>query len=78
LGQRIFRSIETLERLEEARILVAYMRSLFDPWKVDALVDTFTPDFRFYDIPEFRGQETLRRFFNARAQRRDHRLGRLV
>ena len=63
--------------IEEARALVKYVESLFNPWNVDALVDGFTPDcvVRFCDIPEFRGQEKLRQFFTARAARqKDYKL----
>jgi nuclear transport factor 2 (NTF2) superfamily protein len=63
--------------LEEARSLVKYVESLFNPWNVDALVDGFTPDcvVRFCDIPEFTGQEVLRKFFIARSQRqKDYKL----
>lgn len=63
--------------MEEARVLVKYVESLFNPWNVDALVDGFTPDcvVRFCDIPEFHGQETLRKFFIARSERqKDYKL----
>ncbi|MEQ8349204.1 MAG: nuclear transport factor 2 family protein [Sneathiellaceae bacterium] len=62
---------------EEARAMVKHVESLFTPWNVDALVDGFTADcvIRFGDLPEFRGQEALRRFFTARsARQRDYRL----
>ena len=65
------------QTIDEARALVKYVESLFQPWNVDALVDGFTPDciVRFCDIPEFRGQETLRKFFEARAGRqKDYKL----
>jgi nuclear transport factor 2 (NTF2) superfamily protein len=57
--------------MEEARMTVKYVESLFNPWNVDALVDGFTPDcvIRFCDLPEFTGQEALRKFFAARSQR---------
>lgn len=57
--------------MEEARVLVKYVESLFNPWNVDALVDGFTSDciVRFCDLPEFRGQEKLHKFFTARSQR---------
>lgn len=53
---------------EEARALVAYVKSLFMPWNVDALVAGFTEDcvVRFGVIPEFRGRDALRKFFEAR------------
>lgn len=62
---------------EEARSLVAYVESLFMPWNVDALVDGFTDDcvVRFGVVPEFRGREALRRFFEARrAKQRGYQL----
>lgn len=51
--------------------MVKYVESLFNPWNVEALVDGFTPDcvIRFCDLPEFHGQEALRKFFTARSQR---------
>lgn len=57
--------------MEEARAMVKYVESLFNPWNVDALVDGFTPDciIRFCDLPEFRGHERLRKFFISRSQR---------
>lgn len=57
--------------MEEARVMVKYVESLFNPWNIDALVDGFTPDcvIRFCDLPEFSGQEALRKFFTARSQR---------
>ncbi|HET6183974.1 MAG TPA: nuclear transport factor 2 family protein [Acetobacteraceae bacterium] len=53
----------------EAREFVAYVESLFMPWNIDALVAGFTEDctVRFGTLPEFRGQDALRRFFEARA-----------
>ena len=63
--------------IEEAHALVKYIESLFQPWNVDALVEGFTEDcvVRFCDIPEFRGRETLRAFFEARASRqKDYKL----
>jgi nuclear transport factor 2 (NTF2) superfamily protein len=62
---------------EEARSLVAYVESLFMPWNVDALVAGFTEDcvVRFGVIPEFRGRDALRKFFEARrAKQRGYRL----
>jgi nuclear transport factor 2 (NTF2) superfamily protein len=57
--------------MEEARVMVKYVESLFNPWNVDALVDGFTPDciIRFCDLPEFKGHGPLRKFFTARTQR---------
>jgi hypothetical protein len=54
--------------VEEARSLVAYVESLFMAWNVDALVAGFTDDcvVRFGVIPEFRGRDALRKFFEAR------------
>lgn len=56
--------------IEEARMMVTYVESLFMPWNVDALVEGFTPDcvVRFGAIDEFRGREALRDFFEARRQ----------
>lgn len=53
---------------EEARSFVAYVESLFMPWNIDALVAGFTDDcvVRFGVIPEFRGHDALRKFFEAR------------
>jgi nuclear transport factor 2 (NTF2) superfamily protein len=62
---------------EAARSLVAYVESLFMPWNVDALVAGFTEDcvVRFGVIPEFRGRDALRRFFEARrAKQKGYRL----
>lgn len=57
--------------IEEARDLVKYVESLFMPWNIDALVDGFTDDcvIRFGTLPEFRGKEALRRFFDARSSK---------
>jgi nuclear transport factor 2 (NTF2) superfamily protein len=63
--------------MEEARTLVKYVESLFNPWNVDALVDGFTPDcvVRFADIPPFTGQEKLRELFTSRSLRqKDYKL----
>jgi hypothetical protein len=63
--------------MEEARSLVAYVESLFMPWNVDALVVGFTEDcvVRFGVIPEFRGHDALRKFFEARrAKQKGYRL----
>ncbi len=53
---------------EEARSFVAYVESLFMPWNIDALVGGFTEDcvVRFGVIPEFRGRDAIRMFFEAR------------
>jgi nuclear transport factor 2 (NTF2) superfamily protein len=62
---------------EEAKALVKYVESLFMPWNIDALVDGFTDDcvVRFGTVPEFRGREALRRFFEARkARQKNYRL----
>jgi len=50
--------------------MVTYVESLFMPWNVGALVDGFTPDcvVRFGTFDEFRGQQALRDFFEARRQ----------
>jgi nuclear transport factor 2 (NTF2) superfamily protein len=56
---------------EEARALVAHVESLFMPWNIDALVAGFTEDcvVRFGAVPEFTGQDALRKFFTARSVR---------
>lgn len=56
---------------EEAKALVKYVASLFMPWNIDALVDGFTDDcvVRFGTVPEFRGRDALRAFFQARSAR---------
>lgn len=62
---------------EEARSFVAYVESLFMPWNIDALVSGFTDDcvVRFGVIPEFRGRDALRKFFEARrAKQKGYRL----
>jgi nuclear transport factor 2 (NTF2) superfamily protein len=62
---------------EEARSFVAHVESLFMPWNIDALVAGFTEDciVRFGVIPEFRGREALRKFFEARrAKQKGYRL----
>jgi nuclear transport factor 2 (NTF2) superfamily protein len=62
---------------EEARLFVAHVESLFMPWNIDALVSGFTEDcvVRFGVIPEFRGREELRTFFEARrAKQKMYRL----
>jgi nuclear transport factor 2 (NTF2) superfamily protein len=62
---------------EEARAFVARVESLFMPWNIDALVAGFTEDciVRFGVIPEFRGREALRKFFDARrAKQKGYRL----
>jgi nuclear transport factor 2 (NTF2) superfamily protein len=63
--------------IEEARSFVAYVESLFMPWNIDALVSGFTEDciVRFGVIPEFRGRDALRKFFEARrAKQKGYRL----
>ena len=62
---------------EEARAFVAHVESLFMPWNIDALVSGFTEDcvVRFGVIPEFRGRDALRKFFEARrAKQKGYRL----
>ena len=62
---------------DEAARLVAHVESLFMPWNVDALVAGFTEDcvVRFGTVPEFRGRDALRAFFEARrARQRDYRV----
>jgi nuclear transport factor 2 (NTF2) superfamily protein len=57
--------------VEEARLFVTHVESLFMPWNVDALVDGFTEDcvVRFGTLPPFRGREVLRTFFASRSVR---------
>jgi len=57
--------------IEEARVLVKHVESLFMPWNVDALADGFTDDciVRFGSVPEFRGREAIRAFFKTRSTR---------
>jgi nuclear transport factor 2 (NTF2) superfamily protein len=52
----------------KARAFVKHVESLFMPWNIDALVDGFTDDciVRFGTVPEFRGRDALRAFFEAR------------
>lgn len=62
---------------EEADALVKHVESLFMPWNIDALVAGFTEDctVRFGTLPEFRGREALRTFFETRrAKQSDYRL----
>jgi len=62
---------------EEARAFVAHVEQLFMPWNIDALVSGFTEDcvVRFGVIPEFRGRDALRKFFEARrAKQKEYRL----
>lgn len=62
---------------DEAAALVSYVESLFMPWNVDALVAGFTEDctVRFGTLPEFRGRDALRKFFEARrAKQKNYRL----
>jgi nuclear transport factor 2 (NTF2) superfamily protein len=62
---------------EEARSFVAHVESLFMPWNIDALVAGFTDDcvVRFGVIPEFKGHDALRKFFEARrARQKGYRL----
>jgi nuclear transport factor 2 (NTF2) superfamily protein len=61
----------------EARAFVKYVEALFMPWNIDALVDGFTDDcvVRFGTVPEFRGRDALRAFFEARkAKQKGYRL----
>ncbi len=62
---------------DEARSFVAHVESLFMPWNIDALVAGFTDNcvVRFGVIPEFRGRDALRKFFEARrAKQKGYRL----
>ena len=64
-------------RIMDAREFVKSVESLFMPWNIDALVDGFTDDciVRFGTVPEFRGREALRAFFEARkAKQKGYRL----
>jgi nuclear transport factor 2 (NTF2) superfamily protein len=63
--------------VEDARLFVQHVESLFMPWNVDALVDGFTEDcvVRFGTLPPFRGREALRSFFaNRSGRQKDYRL----
>ena len=63
--------------VEEARLFVKHVESLFMPWNVDALVDGFTEDcvVRFGTLPPFHGREVLRTFFVSRsARQKNYRL----
>ena len=63
--------------VEEARLFVKHVESLFMPWNVDALVDGFTEDcvVRFGTLPPFRGREVLRAFFaNRSGRQKNYRL----
>ena len=63
--------------VEEARLFVKHVESLFMPWNVDALVDGFTEDcvVRFGTLPAFRGRQVLRTFFtNRSARQKNYRL----
>jgi nuclear transport factor 2 (NTF2) superfamily protein len=59
------------ETVEEARAFVKHVESLFMPWNLDGLADGFTEDciVRFGTMPELRGREAVRRFFEARSRR---------
>jgi nuclear transport factor 2 (NTF2) superfamily protein len=64
-------------RTMDARAFVKTVESLFMPWNIGALVDGFTDDciVRFGTVPEFRGREALRAFFEARkAKQKGYRL----
>jgi nuclear transport factor 2 (NTF2) superfamily protein len=77
-GQSIRKEVDRSPRTsDEARAFVAHVESLFMPWNIDALVAGFTEDcvVRFGVIPEFRGREALRKFFEARqAKQKGYRL----
>jgi nuclear transport factor 2 (NTF2) superfamily protein len=63
--------------VEDARVFVAHVESLFMPWNVPALVAGFTEDciVRFGDLPEFRGRAALEKLFRGRSERqKDYRL----
>ena len=65
------------QTIDEARALVKRVESLFMPWNLDALVDGFTHDcvVRFGTVPELRGRDALRAFFQARsAKQKGYRL----
>jgi nuclear transport factor 2 (NTF2) superfamily protein len=62
---------------DEARAFIKHVESLFMPWDVDGLVDGFTSDCiaRFGTLPEMRGADALRSFFEARqAKQKNYRL----
>src|SRR4051812_27736689 len=63
--------------LDEARVFVAHVESLFMPWNIPALLAGFTDDcvIRFGDMPEFRGKAALEKLFRGRSERqKDYRL----
>jgi len=63
--------------IEEARLFVKHVESLFMPWDVDALVDGFTEDcvVRFGTLPPFHGRVALRTLFaNRSARQKNYRL----
>jgi nuclear transport factor 2 (NTF2) superfamily protein len=59
------------QTVEEARVLVAHVQSLFMPWDIPALLAGFTDDcvVRFGDLPEFRGKAALEDLFRRRSER---------
>jgi nuclear transport factor 2 (NTF2) superfamily protein len=63
--------------VEEARVFVAHVESLFMPWNIDALLAGFTDDclVKFGDLPELRGKAALEKLFRSRMERqKDYRL----
>jgi nuclear transport factor 2 (NTF2) superfamily protein len=59
------------QTIDEARVFVAHVESLFMPRDIPALLDGFTEDcvVRFGDMPEFRGKAALEKLFRSRAER---------
>jgi nuclear transport factor 2 (NTF2) superfamily protein len=67
----------TPRTVEEARLFVKHVESLFMPWNVDALLDGFTEDcvVHFGTLPPFHGREALRTFFaNRSGRQKNYRL----
>jgi nuclear transport factor 2 (NTF2) superfamily protein len=63
--------------VEEARVFVAHVESLFMPWNIDGLLAGFTEDcvVKFGDLPVLHGKAALERLFRSRMERqKDYRL----
>jgi nuclear transport factor 2 (NTF2) superfamily protein len=59
------------QTVDEARVFVAHVESLFMPWNIPGLLAGFTEDcvIRFGDLPEFRGKAELEKLFHSRSER---------
>jgi nuclear transport factor 2 (NTF2) superfamily protein len=65
------------QTLDEARVFVAHVQSLFMPWNLPGLLAGFSEDcvVRFGDLPEFRGKAALEQLLRSRSERqRNYRL----